>query len=77
MGIPEPTNLPHATEMFPYVFVTDEAFALNRNFMKLYSQTALVDKRHRFNYRLSLARRIDENTLEILVTKFGILQNGK
>jgi hypothetical protein len=73
LGIPEPTHLSRTEETFPYAFVTDEAFAFTPN-MKPYSQNALNNRKRAFNYRLSRARRVVENTFGILVSKFEIFQ---
>lgn len=57
----------------PYVFVADDAFALHKNMLKPYK--VIPSQQHRiFNYRLSRARRISENTFGILVQKFRIFR---
>ena len=72
-NIPEPTliNEYSVSKKFPFVFVADEAFALKsfmlrpfprRNDLSLYE---LI-----FNYRLSRAKRIIENTFRILASRF-------
>lgn len=43
--------------------------------MKTYPQAGLNLERRIFNYRLSRARRVIENTFGILVSRFGVLQN--
>jgi hypothetical protein len=43
-------------EEFPYVFVADEAFALDVHIMKPYSHKFLDDAGQEFNKRLSRAR---------------------
>ena len=68
-------NLPgtNQTNGLPYVFISDEAFALRPDFLKPYNVRSLDDKKRVFNYRLSRARRIVENVFGILVAKFRVL----
>ena len=63
----------------PYVFVGDEAFQLRRGVMRPYPGRRLgglddLDYYRRviYNYRLSRARRVVENSFGILVTKWRI-----
>ncbi|KAF0713894.1 protein ANTAGONIST OF LIKE HETEROCHROMATIN PROTEIN 1-like, partial [Aphis craccivora] len=61
--------------MFPYVFVVDSAFALNKHMMKLYS--GVHDKgngKRVFNYRLSRARRVVENAFGIIASVFKVFR---
>ncbi|KAL4084671.1 hypothetical protein QTP88_027598 [Uroleucon formosanum] len=51
----------------------DEAFALKDNFMKPFPKRNLTREERVFNYRLSRARRIVENTFGILVSRFRLL----
>ncbi|GFS22295.1 hypothetical protein ElyMa_003359900 [Elysia marginata] len=62
------------TNGLPYVFVSDEAFALGENFLKPYSVKMLDHDKIVFNYRLSRARRVVENVFGILVARIGVLQ---
>lgn len=72
-------NLPPSREptlgntKLPFVFVGDEAFALENNFMKPFAQRNLKREERIYNYRLSRARRIVENTFGILAARFRIL----
>ena len=60
-------------KIFPYSFVADEAFALKPYMMRPYPRRCVIDLLERiFNYRLSRARRIIENTFGILVSRFRI-----
>lgn len=74
LKIPPPSCIPRTNETFPFVFITDEAFALKPNFMKPYGQTNLDNRQRAFNYRLSRARRVVENAFGLLVSKFRIFQ---
>lgn len=60
----------------PYVFIGDEAFAMRDNFLKPFGQKELNKERRIFNYRLSRARRIIENTFGIMVARFRIFHSA-
>lgn len=70
-------NLPKPNEIngLPYVFISDEAFALRPDFLKPYNVRVLDDQRRIYNYRLSRARRVVENVFGILVSRFGVLRS--
>lgn len=53
----------------------DHVFTITRNLMKLYKEKKLTNEQIIFNYRLSRARRIVENTFGILVSSFRVLLN--
>ncbi|PNF20006.1 hypothetical protein B7P43_G06636, partial [Cryptotermes secundus] len=74
LNLPKPTPLLNTAENFPYVFVADEAFALDVNLIKPYSWKFLNEAEHEFNNRLSRARVVVENTFGILAFKFGVFQ---
>ena len=59
----------------PFVFVSDEAFAMRKDFLKPFNVRALDNQRRIFNYRLSRARRVIENVFGILVSRFIVLKS--
>lgn len=74
LGIPDDTTLPGKSMRVPYVFVTDEAFGLQEH-MKPYPGIQEKGSKERiFNYRLSRARRVVENSFGILSAVFRILR---
>ena len=54
------------------MFVAGDAFALNENMLKPFIGSKLTVNQGIFNYRLSRARRIIENTFGILSSKWRI-----
>lgn len=76
LNIPKDEPLPSKTEMMPYVFIGDGAFALSKYTMKPYSGVYEKGNSKRiFNYRLSRARRIVENVFGIMSSVFRVLLN--
>ena len=68
-GIPDPSPLPSDDHSLPYFFIADDAFALRTWMMKPYPSRGLSDEKRIFNYRLSRARRVVENSFGILAQR--------
>lgn len=76
LNIPPSEKLSNSERQLPFVFIGDEAFALRPDFLKPFSQRDLTHDRKIYNYRLSRARRIIENTFGILVARFRIFHGA-
>jgi len=76
VDLPPPKPLPQKDRPFPHFFVADEAFPLKEYIMRPYPRQnrAMTDGEIIFNYRLSRARRIIENTFGILTSRWQVLQ---
>jgi len=72
MSIPLPTPIIEGGKAMPYMLVADEAFQLNSFTLRPYSGKTLTNEQRVFNYRLSRARRVVENTFGIMVARWGI-----
>ena len=71
-GIPKESQLRKNNKILPYVSVGDDAFGLKRHLMKPYPFTKLSIDKYIFNYRLSRARRVIENTFGIAASRFRV-----
>ena len=74
LNIPNPAKLPNSDKVLPYVFVADDAFGLKRHMMKPFPSQNLPLEERVFNYRLSRARRIIENTFGVAASRFRIFR---
>lgn len=76
LKIPKPGKIPNSDTILPYVFIGDEAFGLRCDFLKPYPRDKLNKDTRIFNYRLSRARRVVENTFGIMASRFRVLQTA-
>lgn len=76
LHIPQDEPLPNRTLNVPYVIVADDAFAISKYIMKPYPKRNLTRLQRVYNYRLSRARRIIENTFGIASARFRVLRNN-
>ena len=74
LGIPDPAPFPGFNEDLHYHFIADDAFEMSEWLMKPYPSTKLTKGQRIFNYRISRARRVIENTFGILSTRFRIFR---
>ncbi|XP_018402805.1 PREDICTED: putative nuclease HARBI1 [Cyphomyrmex costatus] len=73
MYIPSPTPIIEGGEPMSYMLIADEAFQLNNYALRPYPGKTLTNEQAIFNYRLSRARRVIENTFGIMVAQWTIL----
>jgi hypothetical protein len=72
-------HLPNSKETahrLPFVFVADEAFAVNEHLLKPFSRKELTYERKIFNYRLSRARGVVENAFSVMANRFRIFHTS-
>ena len=69
-GIPGPKKLTNNNSTTPYVFLSDDAFALKTYLMKPYRQRGLTVEKRIYNYRHSRAHRISENLFGIICNRW-------
>ncbi|KAJ8888792.1 hypothetical protein PR048_008284 [Dryococelus australis] len=74
LPMPRPKCLPGRRREIPYFFVADDAFALRSFIMKPYPFRGLSFSERVFNYRLSRARRVVENSFAIAANEFRVLR---
>ena len=86
LGLPQPRLLPqsadrsfdgsYSDEPVAYYFAGDDAFPLEVNIMKPYSQRNLSEEKRIFNYRVSRGRRISENVFGIFASRFRVFTSA-
>lgn len=76
LNLPRPRKIDPTKEiLFPYVFLADSAYSLNKNMMKPFARSSLTsDRKNIYNYRHSRARWIVECAFGMMSKKFHILQ---
>ena len=72
LKLPSPEPLAGEDFQLPYMLVADDAFPLKENIQKQFGQTGLTRYTRIFNYRLSRARRVVENSFGILANRFRV-----
>ena len=76
LSLPCPKPLPGQSSSVPYYFVGDSAFPLKTYMLRPFPGRFLPEDKQIFNYRLSRARRVIENTFGIMATKFRIFRRS-
>ncbi|XP_046849870.1 uncharacterized protein LOC124443422 [Xenia sp. Carnegie-2017] len=72
LNIPGDRRITNSSKVLPFVFIGDDAFGLKRHMMKPYPFSNLCKQKLVFNYRLSRARRVIENTFGICASRFRV-----
>lgn len=72
IDLPQPREISKTSGLIPFLLVGDNAFPFGVNLMRPYPGNYLAQEQRIFNYRLSRARRIIENSFGILVTRWTI-----
>lgn len=73
LNLPEDKPLPGRNKCVPYVIIGDGAFALAEHLMKPFPFRNMTVEQRIYNYRLSRARRVVENSYGILANRFRVL----
>ena len=75
LNVPAPSNdMSSDGKYYPYVFVADDAFQMKEYMLKPYPRSDRDIEKRVFDYRLSRARRIIENSFGILAARFRIFR---
>lgn len=73
MNVPKPAAIAEGGRVLPYCLVGDEAFPLKTYMLRPYpGRNGLTKEQDIYNYRLSRARRMIENTFGILASQWRI-----
>ena len=71
---PDPEKIPGCPLELPFFLVGDDIFPLKDWLMRPFPGKGLDESQHVYNYRLSRARRVIENTFGILVARWRIFR---
>lgn len=74
LNLPQQSRMPNSEISLPYFFIGDEAFPLMENLMRPYPGRYLNFQKKIYNYRLSRARRIIENSFGIMAARWRIFR---
>lgn len=74
LHLPPPRRLARRDQVMPFYFVGDAAFPLMENLFKPYGGKNCSHKQRVFDYRLSRARRVVENAVGILASRWRIFR---
>ena len=72
LNLPKDRKLKNSEHVLPFVFIGDDSFGLKRHMMKPYPSTNMGIEKLIFNYRLSRARSIIENTFGVMASRFRV-----
>lgn len=76
LPLPLPKVLPGTNTCLPVVFVGDAAFPLSKNLLRPYPDINLSPEKIIFNYCLSRARRVNENTFGVMAVRWKIFRRS-
>lgn len=74
LNVPEPEPLPNTDTVMLYMLFADDAFLLCTDLQKPFSHQQLDHDQRIYNYRLSRARRVVENTFGILANRLRVFR---
>lgn len=70
LNIPKDYKVNEAKCKLPYVFIGDKSFPLRNNLLRPFAMKILPYDEKIFNYRLARARRVFDNTFNVLMNRF-------